>query len=91
MNKTAVVTGASSGVGRAVAIRLAQTGWDVAAVARRREALEETATLAGEGKPRIAVFPCDISSPDAVAKMAAASASVAPDVTQMPSAPTSQP
>jgi NAD(P)-dependent dehydrogenase (short-subunit alcohol dehydrogenase family) len=72
MNKTAVVTGASSGMGRAVAIRLAQSGWDVAAVARRREALEQTAVLASEGRSRIAVFPCDVSRPEEVARMARA-------------------
>lgn len=72
MIKTAVVTGASSGVGRAAAIRLAQAGWDVAAVARREDALRETASAAGEAGARIAIVPCDIGNPDDVARMARA-------------------
>ncbi len=43
--KTALVTGASSGLGRATAVALAQAGADVALVARGADELEET----GEG------------------------------------------
>ncbi|KAI0629839.1 short-chain dehydrogenase/reductase SDR [Trametes polyzona] len=43
--KVAIVTGASSGVGRASAIALARAGWAVALFARRAEQLEETKTL----------------------------------------------
>lgn len=70
MEMTAVVTGAGSGAGRAVALALAKAGWRVALVGRRREALEETANLAGTPKPL--VFPCDIQDAGAVGKMAAA-------------------
>ena len=67
---TAVVTGAGSGVGQAVALRFAAAGWQVALVGRRAAALEETAALAGAGaRERVAAFPCDISAPDAVAAM----------------------
>lgn len=41
-----LVTGAGSGIGRAVALRLAELGADVTGVGRRAEALEETARLA---------------------------------------------
>jgi NAD(P)-dependent dehydrogenase (short-subunit alcohol dehydrogenase family) len=70
---TVVVTGAGSGVGRAVAVKFAAEGWRVALVGRRAETLAETAALgapAAEG--RVAVFPCDVSAPDAVAAMGAA-------------------
>jgi NAD(P)-dependent dehydrogenase (short-subunit alcohol dehydrogenase family) len=44
-----LITGAGSGIGRATAVRFAKAGWDIALVGRRREALEETAKLAGRG------------------------------------------
>jgi NAD(P)-dependent dehydrogenase (short-subunit alcohol dehydrogenase family) len=70
---TAVVTGAGSGVGRAVALKFAAEGWRVALVGRRPEALAGTAALAApEGGDRLAVFPCDVSAPDAVAAMGTA-------------------
>lgn len=67
---TAVVTGAGSGVGRELAKRLAADGWRVAAVGRRREALEETARLAGGDA--VTVYPCDVGDAEAVAAMAEA-------------------
>ena len=45
----AVVTGAGGGIGRAVALRLARQGMAVVAVGRRVAAVEETASLAGDG------------------------------------------
>ena len=60
--RVAMVTGASSGVGRAVALRLVGQGWEVALVARRREALDEL--IAGEGpalRPRMHAYACDVA------------------------------
>lgn len=68
MNKTAVITGAGSGVGRAVALKLAQQGWRVAILGRRAEALQETIQLAGTHASRIAHHVCDVSKADAVAE-----------------------
>ncbi|MEV4787658.1 SDR family oxidoreductase [Streptomyces tuirus] len=48
-NAIAVVTGAGSGIGRAVAVELLRTGWSVALAGRRAETLEETAALASGG------------------------------------------
>ncbi|MFJ4538126.1 SDR family oxidoreductase [Streptomyces tibetensis] len=45
-NAIAVVTGAGSGIGRAVAVELLRSGWSVALAGRREETLEETAALA---------------------------------------------
>jgi NAD(P)-dependent dehydrogenase (short-subunit alcohol dehydrogenase family) len=63
MTKIAMITGAGSGVGRAVAKGLAEAGWSTALVGRKREALEETAAaLKGDHL----VAPADVGDPDAV-------------------------
>ena len=67
MNKTAVITGAGSGVGAATALALAKQGWRVALVGRRREVLEAVAAKTSGA----IVVPCDIGDPDAVAAMGA--------------------
>ena len=59
MARIAIVTGAGSGIGRAVALALREAGWSVALAGRRAEALEETARLAG-GASMLAV-PTDVS------------------------------
>jgi short-subunit dehydrogenase len=64
----AVVTGASSGIGRAVALRLARLGADVALVARGADALEKVAEEARRHGSRIVVIPCDVADPEAVAR-----------------------
>ena len=71
MIKTAVVTGAGSGVGQATALALARDGWRVALVGRREGALKETASLAGSDAKRLLICPCDIADPRAVDQMAA--------------------
>lgn len=65
MNKTAVITGAGSGVGAACARALAKQGWRVALVGRRREMLDEVAA----GMLGALVVPCDIGDPKAVEAM----------------------
>jgi NAD(P)-dependent dehydrogenase (short-subunit alcohol dehydrogenase family) len=70
---TVVVTGAGSGVGRAIAQRFAGAGWNVALIGRRVETLKETAGLTGpEAHLRVAAFPCDVSNWQAVAAMGTA-------------------
>jgi len=64
-NKVAVVTGAGSGIGRAVALGLRGEGWSVAIAGRRVEELRKTASIACGG-PEMLVVPTDVSQPDAV-------------------------
>jgi NAD(P)-dependent dehydrogenase (short-subunit alcohol dehydrogenase family) len=61
MERTALVTGAGSGIGRAAALALLAQGWRVALVGRRRDALETTAHSAGEAESRALVLPADVS------------------------------
>lgn len=67
MRKTAVVTGASSGIGEATARRLAAEGYDVVAGARRRDRLEK---LAAE-TPSIRPVTLDVTSQESVDALAA--------------------
>jgi NAD(P)-dependent dehydrogenase (short-subunit alcohol dehydrogenase family) len=60
-SKVAIVTGAGSGIGRAVAIALLREDYSVALAGRRVDALRETATLAGEHGSRAQVLPTDVS------------------------------
>ncbi|WP_035805768.1 SDR family oxidoreductase [Kitasatospora mediocidica] len=63
----AVVTGAGTGVGRAVALELAAAGWQLALAGRRAEPLHETAALAGASSTApAAVIPTDVTDPAAV-------------------------
>ncbi|MEU4404213.1 SDR family NAD(P)-dependent oxidoreductase [Streptosporangium sp. NPDC023963] len=67
MKRTAVVTGASSGIGEATARRLAAEGFEVVAAARRRERLDE---LAAE-VPGIRPVTLDVTSQESVDELAA--------------------
>jgi NAD(P)-dependent dehydrogenase (short-subunit alcohol dehydrogenase family) len=65
-DKVAVVTGAGSGIGRAVALALFGDGYAVSLAGRRQGPLQETAAAAGEAAPRALVAPTDISDPASV-------------------------
>jgi NAD(P)-dependent dehydrogenase (short-subunit alcohol dehydrogenase family) len=64
----AIVTGAGSGIGRAVALALVKEGWSVALAGRRAEQLEKTSGDAGAADRTLAI-PTDISDPDSVARL----------------------
>ena len=62
-NRIALITGAGSGVGRAAAVALAQSGWQLVLCGRREETLQETAQAAGD---RCLVVPADVTKPEEI-------------------------
>ncbi len=72
--KVAIVTGGSSGIGRACAVALLNDGWSVTIGGRRADALDETLRLAGENGARGLAVPCDLATADGVATLFAATA-----------------
>lgn len=73
--RNAVVTGAGSGVGRGIALALADEGAAVALLGRRAGPLDEVAAEVGSRGGRAVVLPCDVADigaiPEAVARVAA--------------------
>lgn len=66
--RVAVITGGSKGIGRAIAARMAQSGADVALLARRPETLEEARTfVSSTATGRVHIVPCDVTKADAIA------------------------
>src|SRR5688572_21533435 len=65
-NRTALVTGAGTGVGKAVALAFLKDGYRVALAGRRKELLEETAKEAGANGKNVLVAPTDVGKPDQV-------------------------
>jgi short-subunit dehydrogenase len=68
--RTVVITGASSGIGRATALGFARPGQALVLTARRREALEELATECRGLGAEVRVAPAEITDPDTVASIA---------------------
>ena len=68
-NKTALVTGAGTGVGRAVALAFLKDGYRVALAGRRREMLEQTVKEAGAAGGNALAVPTDVGKPDQVAAL----------------------
>ncbi|MBN4048115.1 SDR family oxidoreductase [bacterium AH-315-O15] len=70
-SRTAVVTGAGSGIGRAVALALLAEGYAVALAGRRRDALEQTRNASAD-RERALVVPTDVTDPASVGALFAA-------------------
>jgi NAD(P)-dependent dehydrogenase (short-subunit alcohol dehydrogenase family) len=65
-NKAAIVTGAGTGIGKAVALALLRDGYRVALAGRRKEPLEATLAEAGVATGRALAVPTDVSDPESV-------------------------
>ncbi len=64
--KIALVTGASSGIGRAASLALHAAGYSVVLAGRRLEQLNETAALCGTSHGKLLAVPTDVSQPEQV-------------------------
>jgi NAD(P)-dependent dehydrogenase (short-subunit alcohol dehydrogenase family) len=67
--RTAVVTGAGSGIGRQVALALVDDGWRVALAGRREETLHETVAELRDGGGRAIIVPTDVTDPGSVRRL----------------------
>ncbi len=65
----AVVTGAGSGIGRAVAVSLFEAGYDVVLAGRRQETLDETAAACRGREGRALALATDVTDESAVARL----------------------
>jgi NAD(P)-dependent dehydrogenase (short-subunit alcohol dehydrogenase family) len=70
--RTAVITGAGSGVGRAIAVRLSGDGWDLALIGRTRSRIEETVTSCRQNIGQFGSYDCDVGNATEVATAATA-------------------
>jgi len=68
-SQVAVVTGATRGVGKAIAHRLASLGAHVLLVARNRDQLNEVRDQIAKAGGAASVFPCDLMRVSAVAQL----------------------
>jgi 3-oxoacyl-[acyl-carrier protein] reductase len=67
--QTAIVTGASQGLGRAMAIELARNGARVACIARNAEKLADTVSTITQGGGAAEAFSCDVKNRESVDKI----------------------
>ena len=62
------ITGASSGLGQALATRYAQAGWRLALVARRTDLIRDWVSAQGLSPDRVAVYGADVADIDAIVR-----------------------
>jgi NAD(P)-dependent dehydrogenase (short-subunit alcohol dehydrogenase family) len=71
-NKVAIVTGAGSGIGKAVALTFLKDGYRVALAGRRQDALAQSIKESGADASRAIAVPTDVTKPESVAALFAA-------------------
>ena len=70
--KVAIVTGAGSGIGRAVVLAMQSAGYSIALAGRRKAELEQTAAMADPAGGMVLTIPTDVRQPDSVRDLFAA-------------------
>ncbi|MGH9459302.1 MAG: SDR family NAD(P)-dependent oxidoreductase [Thermoanaerobaculia bacterium] len=70
MNKTALITGASSGIGWELALELSRRGWRTALLARRKEKLDALAAAIERAGGEALALECDVTEPEALKEAA---------------------
>lgn len=68
-NKAALVTGASSGIGLAIALMLAEEGYDLTLASRTAAKLEAAAEHSGFAGVEVQALPCDVGDGAAIASL----------------------
>lgn len=71
MPNHAIITGAGSGVGQAIALALVKKGWNVSLIGRRADALKDTIAKAGADGQKLDAYSLDIADAAGVAKTVA--------------------
>jgi short-subunit dehydrogenase len=66
MSKTVVITGATKGIGRALAQKFAAEGWCLALCARTGNDLEQLAEELADTAAKVFTMPCDVSKPEQI-------------------------
>ena len=64
--RSVIITGGGSGIGRAIALRLASDGWQITLAGRRPAPLEAVAAEVEKMGGKALAVPCDVTSPDDV-------------------------
>jgi 3-oxoacyl-[acyl-carrier protein] reductase len=69
MNKVAIITGASKGIGKAIALQLARIGYNMLIVGRNRKQLQQTQNEVEAYKVKCSILEADLSQTEAPAKI----------------------
>ncbi len=66
LQKVALITGAGTGIGKAVALALMREGYAAVLAGRRKEKLDETAAEGSSTGTKSLIVPTDVSDPDSI-------------------------
>jgi NAD(P)-dependent dehydrogenase (short-subunit alcohol dehydrogenase family) len=67
--KTAIITGAGTGIGKAAATALLKAGWNTVFVGRRHDVLDQAVAAAGKTEAEALAYAADVTKPDEVDRL----------------------